>query len=269
MDFFFNISENKYLLKFFLCLFAVFFYFSIHSNLTATIIIDTADSTTSIDKRNNSIDESKFMSGIVLDKTNKKPVPSATVRIAGTNRGTICLKNGSFRLPKSYFINKSDIRITAIGYTSKTLTLDLTKDTVTIYLEQDPVKLKEVVVTGEIEVNEIIRRAIAKKEANRKKYKTMQGLLYSKFMLDTRKTVSNFNIGGSSAEQNTLSFNLSLQDSNETKKDSLLSQFAQGFIGENFSKRFIDLEKNIDKTIIVNRRQTANFPKSIDIRKLY
>lgn len=194
----------------------------------------------------NNVEKRQFVSGVVLDKETKKPVPSATVRIVGINRGTICLKNGKFRLPKRYFVNKSDIRVTAVGYKSKVLTLDLREDTTTIYLAQDPVQLKEVVVIGDINVDEVIRRAIARKEANRNKYKTMQCLLYSKFMLENTMDLTSF----------------------ISEDDTLQSVLFQGLIGENFSQRFIDIEKNIDKTVIVNRRQTANFPKAMNILTL-
>lgn len=204
----------------------------------------------------------RIISGTVLDAQTKKPIPSATIRIEGSNKGTICGKDGTFRLPKGNFTNKSNIKITSVGYNSKTITLDLTKDTVTIFLEQNPVQLKAAVVIGEIDANEIIRRAIRKKDENRLKYNTMQGLLYSKFSMDFEKMVKNL-IAASGTPAN-LGAILSPQDSAKKANDSLMAMFMQGFIGETFSERFIDVEKNIDKTIIVNRRQTANVPSNIN-----
>ena len=242
---------------------------------------NTVDTNTDILKK----ERHKIISGVVLDEKTLRPIPAATLRIQGTNKGTICGKDGTFRFPKGNFINKSDIKITTIGYHTKILTLDLTKDTVTILLKQNPVELNAAVVTGEIEVDEIIRRAIRKKDENRKKHKTIQGLLYSKFSLDMDKFASVFIPKSNTdikVETNIIrsSDTLSLQDSIDmsnkrdsiitaiqdslARRDSLAKGFVEGFIGETFTEKYVDIENNIDKAIIVNRRQTANFPKDVN-----
>ena len=208
-------------------------------------------------KRNNVIE------GIVFDKQTNKPIPAATIRIVGSNKGTICGKDGTFRLPKGNFFKGSDIKITSVGYHTKVLTLDLRDTSITIFLEQNPVELSAAVVIGEIEVNEIIKRAIKKKEENRTKYKTMQGLLYSKFTIDMSKLVNNYLIGTNKNSIN-LGIDISPEKNEKRKKDSLLKDLMKGFIGETFSQKYIDIEKEIDKTIIVNRRNTANFPKAMN-----
>ena len=213
------------------------------------------------------IAKSTIINGTVLDENTKKPIPSATVRIEGSNKGTICSKDGTFRLPKGNFTNKSNIKITSVGYHSKTVTLDLTKDTVTIFLKQNPVALKEAVVIGEIDVNEIIRRAIRKKDENRRKYNTMQGLLYSKFTMDFSKITANILKMNNSNSQINVGIGIGTNSSKESEQkanDTVMAKLLEGFIGETFSQRFVDNEKNIDKTIIVNRRQTANIPKTIN-----
>ncbi|MCL2039777.1 MAG: DUF5686 and carboxypeptidase regulatory-like domain-containing protein [Bacteroidetes bacterium] len=304
--------------------------------------------------------------GVVIDKQTNKPIPAATIRIEGSNKGTICGNDGSFRLPKGYFFNKSDVRITSIGYHTKIVSLDLREDKVTIYLEQNPVELNAAVVVGEIEVNEIIRRAIKKKDENRKKYNTMQGLLYSKFTLDMSKfsqgtlgmdanktyktkvivkpinletfyvsrkhydddsteitvntnTEFKVDVNGKKISNDTLITSKHRKDKNKTYKtkvtvlpinedtfylatrsrgqdsseltvytnkefeidvngqkvssDTLIiskhkgafgADFLEGMIYETFSEKYVDLEKGLDKTIIVNRRQTANVPKQLN-----
>ena len=313
-----------------------------------------------------------IIEGVVLDKQTNKPVPAATIRIEGSNKGTICGKDGTFRLPKGYFFNKSDVRITSIGYHTKIVHLDLRENEITIYLEQNPIELNAAVVIGEIEVNEIIKRAIRKKEENRKKYKTMQGLLYSKFALDMSKfsqgllgmdknktfktkvtfkpinpdsfyvqrtkhgkdsteiivytnTTFEVEVNGKKITNDTLivykdkkdknrtlkakvtakpimeathitstkeygrdsaemtvyanpdkvpgkDFNIVVEDVNVTSDTLIISKhkeaygadFLEGMIYETFSEKFIDVEKGINKTIIVNRRQTANVPKQLN-----
>ena len=210
------------------------------------------------------ISRHKIISGVVLDEKTRKPIPSATIRIEGTNKGTIAAKDGTFRLPKGNFINKSDVKVTSVGYHTKIISLDLTKDSATILLKQNPIELNAAVVIGEIEVNEIIRRAIKKKDENRIKYNTMQGLLYSKFTIDMSSVAKNLLTGMSSSGNNTINLNVDPLKSQKQKEDSLKADFMQGIIAETFSQKYVDIEKNLDKTIIVNRRQTANFPRGFN-----
>ena len=314
----------------------------------------------------NLIAAQNVIEGIVLDKQTNKPIPAATIRIEGSNKGTICAKDGTFRLPKGYFFNKSNVKITSIGYYAKVVSLDLREDKVTIYLEQNPIELNAAIVVGEIEVNEIIKRAINKKEENRRKYNTLQGLLYSKFVLDmssfvddnlmedkdktfkTKVTVKSLNedsfyvsrekygrdsleitvhtntefevnVNGKKVSVDTLITSKHKRDKKKTFKtkvtvkpivadsfyvsskeygrDSLeitvhtntefeikvndekvsvdtlivskhnsvyIGEFLEGFIYETFSEKYIDKERKIDKTLIVNRKQTANVPKTLN-----
>ena len=218
--------------------------------VSSTVADDTVES---------KIARNTVISGTVIDEKTKQPIPSATVRIENSNRGTIAGKDGTFRLPKGNFTNKSNIRITAVGYNSKTVTLDLTKDTVIILLTQNPVMLKQATVIGEINADEIIRRAIRKKDENRRKYNTIQGLLYSKITIDIAKHTANLI---SLLENPDSSPNFTFTP--KTAEDSLRAMLYQGIIAETFARKYIDVEKNIDHTLIENRRQTANFPANIN-----
>ncbi|MDR0927849.1 MAG: DUF5686 and carboxypeptidase regulatory-like domain-containing protein [Ignavibacteria bacterium] len=182
--------------------------------------------------------------GRVLEANSNKAIPSATVRITGSNKGTIANAEGVFRLPKGNFTNKHSIKISAVGYYTITEDIDLTNDSATFHLKINPVVMKQAVVTANINVNEIIRRAIAQKNTNKAKYNTMICQIYSKTMIDMAQTANDLyrDIG----------------------KDTLQAQFGQGAIVENFATRYIDNDKNIDYRQITKRRQTANQSKSMN-----
>jgi hypothetical protein len=201
--------------------------------------------------------------GKVIDEKNNKPVSSATIRIENTNKGTIADKDGNFRLPKSNFGTNTNIKVTAVGYKPQIITLDLREDSIHISMIQNPVVLKGATVIGDITVEEIIRRAIDKKEENRRKYKTMQSQLYTKISMDFDKMQQTIGQINTEVNEFGVSFNTKKQKKKEND-DSLRKQFMQGMVYETISKRYVDIPKRIDKTIIVNRRQTANIPQQLN-----
>ena len=83
--------------------------------------------------------KSRVITGKVLDKNTKEPLPGATVKIKGTTIGTAADIDGSFKL--------TELEITFIGYASQFVTLRA-DNSVTIYLEPQTSEMEEVVVTG-------------------------------------------------------------------------------------------------------------------------
>ena len=89
--------------------------------------------------------KSRVITGKVLDKNTKEPLPGATVKIKGTTIGTAADIDGSFKL--TVLEDNRELEITFIGYASQFVTLRA-DNSVTIYLEPQTSEMEEVVVTG-------------------------------------------------------------------------------------------------------------------------
>lgn len=199
--------------------------------------------------------------GKVYDKETHKPIPGVRVTVANTNRGTYTSSTGFFRLTNVSPWNKIQFR--SIGYKPYTMVLDNNYlDTLKIFLTPSPIKIGEVEAIGDIEVNDIIKRALEKKQENLKKLRILQAKVYSKLYLQIGGIFDDIetNFNGSS-----IGAKISTTNEKERKRDSLLAQFFQEIIAETFSNVFIDYEKNIKYSEITERRQTANFPKEANI----
>ncbi len=122
--------------------------------------------------------------GIVVNKQTSEPVVAASVRVQGTNRGTYTGKDGKFRLPLPQGSYKALIR--SLGYEALEITLEAKDGVSPVRVELLPaiVKLGAVDVIAEVSAAEIVRRAIANKDANRAKLRSSSGLVYSKTAFD-------------------------------------------------------------------------------------
>ncbi|MCL5991623.1 MAG: DUF5686 and carboxypeptidase regulatory-like domain-containing protein [Bacteroidetes bacterium] len=182
--------------------------------------------------------------GSVIDYETKKPIPGATIRVLNTGRGTYSSSSGKFRLPLPFGAKK--IKVSSLGYGTKLLDIEGMTDTLNIGLKPSSIKMKSVEVTGKIDANEIIKRAIESKEENLKKLKTFSGMLYSKLVLELAGSIfggptrSGFQVGSTIGETAPEKFKM--------------------FVLETFSHTYKDFEKNISHTDIIQRRQTSNIP---------
>ena len=88
--------------------------------------------------------ESKKISGIVLDETGQ-PIIGANVIVKGSTNGVISDLNGSFTLEVPL---GSKLQISYIGYQTKEITVDGNKTNLTVQLNEDSQALDEVVVVG-------------------------------------------------------------------------------------------------------------------------
>lgn len=184
---------------------------------------------------------SEVISGLVNNSKTKEPVVSATVRLLGTNRGTYASAYGIFKLPDVKIGDK--IKISSIGYESKVITI---KDFeyLRIHLAPSEILTKEALVTANIDVREIIKRAIEQKKKNQKKIKTVEKTLFTKVK---------FKAGGSLFEI----------DSSDLEEGDKLSdkEAMKNILAETYSRSYIDYGKKIYRDIIIKRKNTANLRK--------
>ncbi|MBI5324205.1 MAG: carboxypeptidase-like regulatory domain-containing protein [Ignavibacteriae bacterium] len=188
--------------------------------------------------------ETLILSGTVIDTDSKITIPGATLRVLNTEKGTYSSSSGKFRLPIPAGATK--LKVTSLGYETKIIELTGITDTLYIKLKPSSIKMKSVDVTGKIDANEIIKRAIERKEDNLKKLKTFSGTLYSKLVLELEGSI----FGGST--QGGIQIGSTI---GETAPEKF-----KMFVLETFSKTYKDFDKNITHTDIIQRRQTSNIP---------
>jgi uncharacterized protein DUF5686/carboxypeptidase-like protein len=188
------------------------------------------------------------ITGRIVDSKTKESVVSASVRLLGTSKGTYANREGIFKLPG---VNKGDkLKFTAIGYQSETVVIS-NESNLEIKLVPESVKMSEATVTDEIAVEEIIKRAVANKEANQKKIKTVEQSLFSKVKVE---------LGGALYEfENPLP---------GTGDKELERDLWENIIAETYSKSYKDFEKKISKDVIIKRRNTANFKPEYNLISL-
>jgi hypothetical protein len=186
------------------------------------------------------------VSGKVSDKETGMPLGYTNIRVSNSTMGTssnlegeyeIKLQAGNYRLVASY-----------IGYKSATLSVKVNSNlsNINFNLTQTDVALPEVVVLpGENPALEIIRKAIEKKK---KRDEKISGYEFEAYTKGVMKTTNEIKAGSNS-------INLSVGSS-----DTLM---ISGII-ENESKGYFQKPDNY-KEVITARKQTANFPSTVNI----
>jgi hypothetical protein len=116
--------------------------------------------------------------GAVRDLESGQGLAGASVRVEGANRGTYTRTGGIFRLPLASAEHTLIVR--SIGYRERRINISPETVELDITLTPAPIQGRAVTVTGEIETDEIIRRAIAKKEQNAKRITTLVSTIYTK-----------------------------------------------------------------------------------------
>ncbi len=202
---------------------------------------------------NNALSEN-IVSGKVVDSKEGYALPGASIRIDGTDLGTYTSTYGKFRLPLPEGKNKIIIR--SIGYKEKAMTVTGESKNIIIELEPRPVKLTEVEVAGDITPDQIIQRAVERKEENLDKINTFSGTLYSKLVVE---------LGGSAfanAEADEASISIGGTLGGKAPESMKM------FVLETFSKNYEDFEKNVNHTVITQRRQTANLQPDANLLRI-
>ncbi|MCX7880574.1 MAG: DUF5686 and carboxypeptidase regulatory-like domain-containing protein [Ignavibacteria bacterium] len=191
--------------------------------------------------------------GRIYDSETKKPISGARITIENSERGTYSTGSGFFRI--SQISKDQTIIISSLGYKSKSLTLKhFEGDTLFVFLEATPIPFAEIEKIADIDVDEIIRRAIRKKKENLSLLETLQARIYSKFFAELDSTsLTQVSINPST-----------FKTSREEREDSLKKEYVQNFILENFANVYVDYKNNFKYQEVTERRQTANLPKEIN-----
>jgi len=164
--------------------------------------------------------------GTVRDAETGQGLAGASIRVEGSNRGTYTRTGGTFRIPLA--TASYNLLVRSIGYEERRLPISPKDTAVDITLKQSPVIGKAVVVTASIDPEEIIRRAVARKEENAKRITTLASTVYSKIRSSTVVT----GVG---------------------------ADLDKGVITETYAIVYEQRQpEKIKHTVLVNRRQTKN-----------
>ena len=123
-------------------------------------------------------DDGGVLQGIVLDSLSKRPIPGVAIRAKGASIGTYSKTNGRFRLPVSSSVRQLQVR--GMGYQQRTIDVVENATELRIVLIPTNVNLPTVNVEEKISAQEVIKRAIARKDQNNKRIQTLEQTLYSK-----------------------------------------------------------------------------------------
>lgn len=192
--------------------------------------------------------QKSIIQGSILDSETNQPLNFANVRILNSTIGTAANVLGEYELK----LDKGSYQLIAsyIGYYSDTISVDLADDALTINfaLHQSKVDLPEIVVLpGENPALEIIRKAVIKKNARNEILKQYEFEAFTKGLIRTTEDIS--------ASGSSIGIGLGGSDTSELKITGIL---------ENHSKGYYKKPDNY-KEIILARKQSANFPPSINV----
>lgn len=98
------------------------------------------------------------LKGKVSDQSTKEPVPFASVGIKGKTYGTVCDENGNFELKVGSFTDNDSLKVSAIGYMAKTISMKVAKNysNEKIELKVSSVLLSEVKVKPQKTVTKVL-----------------------------------------------------------------------------------------------------------------
>jgi hypothetical protein len=131
----------------------------------------------------------KIFHGAVKDSETGKSLPTATIQIERTYRGTITNNDGIFSIRLDSL--PATLVIRYIGYkTQKLIVEDSTEDNVVIDLISIPVQSKGVVVTGEDPAINIMRKAIEKKQEMKDRLKSFKAEVYMRTFLSNEDSLT-------------------------------------------------------------------------------
>lgn len=188
--------------------------------------------------------------GYIFNQKTGEVIPGASVQILNRKYGTYSSASGHFRMPLP--AGKHTIKVSSMGYKSQIQEFSKIDKTVKIFLMPEDIELQNVLVTGEINAENIIKRAIERKIDNVSNLKNFQGELYSKFVIE---------LAGKSVELSTGENSMAIS-SDLGAIDEKSTEFA---IMETFSDNYIDYEQDERRSIIKQRRQTSNIDPESNI----
>jgi len=188
-----------------------------------------------------------FVRGSIMDADNAAALSFANIRVSKTSLGTSANQEGKYelKLPKGDY----SLIVSYIGFVSDTvfLKLDADKNDINFTLYRTNVDLPEIVILpGENPALEIIRKAIVKKNKRNTLLNDYKFESYTKGLVKSQNEIS--------AGNNSVGIGIS-SDSSELKITGILENKSVGYFKkpDNF------------KEIILARKQSSNFPASINI----
>lgn len=189
-----------------------------------------------------------IVSGTVKEKNLLQPLSFTNIRVAGTTLGTSSNVNGEYEI--KLYAGEYKLIASFIGFNSDTINIRVNKNlnSVDFQLEQTKIDLPEVIVSPGINpALEIIRKAIEKKRERNQKLNSYEVEALTKGLIRTTDDLV--------ANDNSIGVGLGGNDSTELRISGIL---------ENHSKNFYQKPGQF-KSIILARKQSANFPPSINI----
>lgn len=136
-----------------------------------------------------SFTQTHFLSGLVVDAATWEPLPSASIRVVRTSKGTVTNASGQFRIS----LPEGTIRIVAsyLGYQSDSVSVELNRDQFLEFaLQPNAIQLAGVTVTDEDPAYEIIRRAIESKKNWMTLLQTFEGKAFNRFQIRTDTSIA-------------------------------------------------------------------------------
>jgi iron complex outermembrane receptor protein len=85
------------------------------------------------------------LKGFIFNESHQ-PLPSAHILCEKTRDGTISNQDGFFIIKRNNKYKKIDLKVSCVGYITKTVTISSDEDNITVILEKDLIPVKEVVV---------------------------------------------------------------------------------------------------------------------------
>jgi hypothetical protein len=189
------------------------------------------------------------ISGKVIDAHSGDALPYANVRVLNTSLGTAANISGRFELKLPH--GNYSLFASYIGYYSDTVEVEVKNNIndLDFSLRKTEIQFPEIVIRpGKNPALEIIRKAIEKKKERNEKLNSYEFEAYTKGLIRTTDEIS--------ARGHTISAGVgSGEDSSKLKITGILENQSRGY----FKK------PNEFKEVIIARKQSANFPPTINI----
>jgi hypothetical protein len=133
--------------------------------------------------------QSFIMRGKVVDAVENEPLPSATIRIAGTMQGTITNAEGDFRF--SLHDSLVTLIVSYVGHTSDTVIVTHGgTHNLLIRLQPNAIQVAEMVVTGEDPAYQIIRNAIESKKKWMMRLTSYEGKAFNRLVIRAQDSIA-------------------------------------------------------------------------------
>lgn len=122
--------------------------------------------------------DGSVINGIIVDSLTKRPIPGVAIRAKGASLGTYSKSGGKFRLPVPP--STTQIQVRGMGYQQRAIDVVAGTTDLRIALMPTNVSLPTVNVEESISAQEVIKRAIARKNQNNERIRSIEQTLYSK-----------------------------------------------------------------------------------------